>query len=348
MARPSDPMPSRPARRSHAALATILAIAAGAAACAHDPSPFVWSPPGSPSRAEPLPAFDDRDEDEMAAWRADWNFQDPAASEAAFRASLAVEPAPDRALELRTQIGRALGLQQRFDEARAELDAVASAIGAGGAPRVRVLLDLERGRVARSSGDPAAARGPFERAFELACATGLDYLAVDAAHMLGIVASGAAASEWNRRALAIAGASHDAGARGWGAVIANNEGWNRFDAGEYDAALELFERALVLRRERPDQVEPIRVARWCVARAHRALGRLEEALAEQRALLAEREAANAPDGYVYEEIGECLLRLDRGDESIAYFARAHELLSQDPWLVANEAERLERLARLGR
>ena len=49
------------------------------------------------------------------------------------------------------------------------------------------------------------------------------------------------------------------------------------------------------------------------------------------------------DGYVYEEIGENLLSLGRGDEAATYFSRAHELLSGDDWLVDNERDRLERL-----
>lgn len=50
-----------------------------------------------------------------------------------------------------------------------------------------------------------------------------------------------------------------------------------------------------------------RVARWCVARVLRSLGRIEEALAQQWALLDEGMAAGEADGYVHEEIGECLL-----------------------------------------
>lgn len=290
-------------------------------------------------------------ERDMAPWRSLWDYADPAASEARLREALVAADATGDGLaasELRTQVARALGLQQRFDDARSELEETARGLPASGAARVRILLDLERGRLARSSGDAAASIAPFEQAFERANVSSLDYLAVDAAHMLGIAETGEAASLWNRRALGIANASTDPSARGWGAVIANNEGWNQFEAGEHAAALTLFEQALVLRLERPEQVEPIWIGRWCVARAHRELGRVEEALAEQQALLAEREAANAPGGYVYEELGECLVLLERDDEATPHFARAHELLSQDAWLVANEAERLARLERLAR
>ena len=52
-------------------------------------------------------------------------------------------------------------------------------------------------------------------------------------------------------------------------------------------------------------------------------------------------------GYVFEELGECLLLLKKEDEARKYFKLAYDLLSKDPWLVANEAERLERLKKLG-
>jgi hypothetical protein len=45
------------------------------------------------------------------------------------------------------------------------------------------------------------------------------------------------------------------------------------------------------------------------------------------------------DGYVFEEIGECLLLLNRSEEASLYFARANTLLSQDPWLAEKEPQR---------
>jgi hypothetical protein len=51
------------------------------------------------------------------------------------------------------------------------------------------------------------------------------------------------------------------------------------------------------------------------------------------------------DGYVFEEIAECLLALGRDDEARPSFARAYELLSRDPDEV--DPVRLERLRALG-
>ena len=109
----------------------------------------------------------------------------------------------------------------------------------------------------------------------------------------------------------------------------------------------MFERALGWRKESGGTSAEVRVARWCVARAQRSLGRARQALETQRALQLELEREGAGDGYVLEELGECLLALGRTQEARPWFARAWEALSRDPWLAENEAGRLARLKELG-
>ncbi|HET6241644.1 MAG TPA: hypothetical protein VFD99_06620, partial [Arthrobacter sp.] len=70
-----------------------------------------------------------------------WDFDNPGLSEARFRAA-AADPnfdADERA-ELATQLGRAIGLQGRFEQADALLDAID-----GDEPTVAVRVLLERG-----------------------------------------------------------------------------------------------------------------------------------------------------------------------------------------------------------
>ena len=122
-------------------------------------------------------------------------------------------------------------------------------------------------------------------------------------------------------------------------------GWARHEAGDYDEALSLFQVALEERR-REGTANQVRIARWCVARCLRSLGRLEQALAEQQALAAELEAEGDVDGYVDEELGECLLALGRSDEARPYFSHAYAELSGNSEIRANEPERLERLRSL--
>jgi hypothetical protein len=52
------------------------------------------------------------------------------------------------------------------------------------------------------------------------------------------------------------------------------------------------------------------------------------------------------DGYNFEEIGECMLLMNKQKEAKPYFQKAFALLSKDIWLQANEKERLERLKKL--
>jgi tetratricopeptide (TPR) repeat protein len=275
-----------------------------------------------------------------------WDFADPAATERRFAEVLAREgegAGADRRAEVLSQIARTQGLQRRFDEAHRTLDR-AEALGAT-APRARTLLLMERGRVRNTSGDPAGARTLFERAHDTARAAGLAALAIDAAHMLAIVSPPDEAIAWNERALAEARASSDPKASRWQGSLLNNLAWAHHDRGDHERALALHREALEWRRARGEE-KAVRVARWSVARMLRALGRCEEALAEQRALSREYEAAGAEDGYVSEEIAECLLALGRDEEARAHFERAHRLLSADAHLVAAQASRLDRLARL--
>ena len=94
-----------------------------------------------------------------------------------------------------------------------------------------------------------------------------------------------------------------------------------------------------------DKPDRIRIAKWCVGRTYRSLERYEEALILQEALAAEYERLNkSPDGFVSEEIGECLLALGRLAEAKPHFTQAYGLLSPKGWL---DEARLTRLKELG-
>ena len=94
-----------------------------------------------------------------------------------------------------------------------------------------------------------------------------------------------------------------------GALI-NNMGWTYHHMERYDEALQWFEVALALRTAEKHPAR-IHVAQWCVARCLRSLGRIDEALAMQRALKAACEIGGEPDPYVNEEIAACELALQQ-------------------------------------
>src|SRR5579883_412461 len=97
-----------------------------------------------------------------------WDYEHPAQTEAAFRQLLPQAEASGDAsyhLQLLTQIARVQGLQRRFDDAHATLDAVAARLSDDLAlARVRYLL--ERGRVFNSSGQPETSLALFQQAYE--------------------------------------------------------------------------------------------------------------------------------------------------------------------------------------
>ena len=277
-----------------------------------------------------------------------WNYSDLDSTEIRFRAIL---PAARRSgddeytAQLLTQIARTQGLQRRFAEAHVTLDEVQKMLSET-TPIANVRYLLERGRAHNSSGAPEKAKPLFEKALDAAQSAHADYYAVDAAHMMAIVEPPPAALEWNLRAIKLAEEASDERARGWLGSLYNNTGWSLHDMERYAEALDIFQKALTWRRERQQAAET-RTAQWCVARTLRSLGRVEEALVRQRELQAEFDSLGEQDGYVFEELGECLLALDRADESREHFARAYANLSQNPWMVENESERLDRLRELG-
>jgi tetratricopeptide (TPR) repeat protein len=272
---------------------------------------------------------------------AQWNFDDPAASERAFRAILEEQADAPKGyrLALRTQIARALGLRRKFSEAHAVLDEVEAELEEEGLAKLRYLL--ERGRVLNSSSQPEPARPLFEAAMELGKQLGEKRLAVDAAHMVAITLRGREALDANLAALALAEAAQDPGAQRWRGSLYNNIGWSYHDLGDYQRALEYFEKGVAFRREQ-GQPAPLRIARWTVGRALRSLKRYDEALSLQRELL--REEPDAP--FVHEEIGECLLSLGEKEAALPHFQAAYAILKDDAWLKEKEPERIQRLGEL--
>jgi len=273
-----------------------------------------------------------------------WDFERPVESEARFRSELDSLPADSSArLELMTQIARAQGLQRRFDAAHATLDGVEKALPERPA-RVAVRYLLERGRTFNSSVEPERAVPLFGAALDRAREAHEDFLAIDAAHMLGIAAPADRRLAWNLEAVAMTDRTADSRSKRWLASLYNNIGWTYHDRGDYASALAYFERALPAWQARGG-VAQVRIAWWSIARTYRSLGRLDEALAIQQRLA--RETADGPDGYVFEELGEILLA--KGDAAAARpnFARAYGLLEAEEGLRATEPERLARLKRLG-
>ena len=95
-----------------------------------------------------------------------WDFADLDASEERFRAQLSRETTDEGRAEVLTQLARIEGLRGEFDQGE-QLIEEAEAL-AGDDLVARTSVDLERGRLRRSSGDVEAALPLFESAYATA------------------------------------------------------------------------------------------------------------------------------------------------------------------------------------
>ncbi len=288
-----------------------------------------------------------------------WDYNNPAATAVTFRSILPQAKASGDTgylIELLTQLARTEGLQGNFAEAHTILDEAETMLTPS-LPIPQIRYWLERGRTHNSSGEKETAVTLFKQAYELGRQVGepADFYTIDAAHMLGIaVPTNDEQLAWNLIALKLieetaTSAALSAGfsrAQKWRGSLLNNIGWTYHDKGDFLKALDMFEQALAWHEQHmPDKPDRIRIAKWCVARTYRSLERYKEALKMQEELAAEHKRLNnPPDGFVVEEIGECLLALGQADAARPYFAQAYEQLSQINWV---EKDRLDRLKQLG-
>jgi tetratricopeptide (TPR) repeat protein len=195
-----------------------------------------------------------------------WDFNDLVATETRLRDALdSAVSDPDRA-EILTQLARVEGLRDRFDAGLALNDRAEQL--AGSAPRPSIRVKLERGRLHRSSGLPEKAAPLFVSAFEQAVEHGELALAADAAHMAALVDD---METWTQRGLEIANGSTDPGVTRWAGPLYNNLGWDRYDHGDFEGALQAFEAALREYQKPPDRPAEVQIAREAVEEARRAL-----------------------------------------------------------------------------
>ncbi len=277
-----------------------------------------------------------------------WDYNNPSETEKKFRKILPKVKDTNNTpsyLELLTQIARTLGLQMKFDEAHLILNEVEKSLN-NEYPVAEIRYYLERGRVYNSSKQKQKSKNLFLEAYKLANENNQDFYAIDAAHMMGIIEEPKEALRWNQKAIVQAENSDDDKSKKWLGSLYNNSAWTYHDTGKYDDAIELFEKNVIWHSERKTERGLI-IAKWSVARTLRSMNRIDEALERQLLILNEIEEKKLePDGYVYEELGECYLANGNTNAAGPYFKLAFEILSKDIWLAEYEKERVERLKKL--
>lgn len=186
-----------------------------------------------------------------------WNYADPGLSGQRFRDAMAGPGFDaDEKAELATQLGRAMGMQGRFEEADALLDTID-----GEEPTVAVRVLLERGRLLYAGGHSAMAVPLFEQAAELGDHLGEELLTVDALSMLA-AADTAHAEAWTRSAIEYAATAHDNRIRRWLPALHTSLGGTLRAAGRFPEAIVEFQLAeqWAERAGTPDQQQEARDA----------------------------------------------------------------------------------------
>jgi tetratricopeptide (TPR) repeat protein len=275
--------------------------------------------------------------------RALWDFDDLDGSEQRLREQLALEHSDEGRSEVLTQLARIQGLRGDFDAGDALVDEAAALAGESTVARARI--DLERGRLRRSSGDRESALPLFESAFATALEAEHGFVAADAAHMAALAAPDPAGFvAWTERGIALADEREDASY--WLGPLLNNLGWEYFEAGDHARALDAFERALRAREREPEKEAPIEIARYAVGKTLRALGRSDEAIPLLERAVGWAERTHGPDGWFHEELAEEYAAVDKLDAAREQARRAIPLLESDDPSFAEDEARRTRLASL--
>lgn len=290
------------------------------------------SKPESSAHSE-LPAFDPL-----------WNYGDPAGTERSFRHLLEKTSAhapTDYQAELLSQIARCQGLQGDFEGAHRSLDQVDAMVGPA-MVRARLRYLLERGRVWNSSGQAARALPLFQSAWELGREAGERRLALDALHMVAI-----AQPEVSERIRAnLQGLElihHWPEQEGWLPAFCNNLGEAYSADGQYLKALAAFRQLddFNTRRDRPDIF-----TRKDMAQMLRKLGQCQQALEVIQPVADDLAAQGQSNGWIDEELAECLLQAGRAEDARPLFRRAYDALRTDAWVQQHDPAKLVRLREL--
>jgi tetratricopeptide (TPR) repeat protein len=269
-----------------------------------------------------------------------WNFDDLDASWARLQEKLDCEQTDEGRAEVLTQLARVHGLRDDFASGDQLIEQAAGIAGESRVAHARI--DLERGRLRRSSGDKEAALPLFESAYAHALDAGQDFIAADAAHMAALAAlERSGFVNWTKRGIELA--EQRVSASYWLGPLLNNLGWEYYEAGEFESAVEAFERALRAREADPENAAAIEIAQYAVGKALRALDRPDEAIPVLEEAVASATQRGAADGWLHEELAEEYATVGRPDDARVHARLAIPLLkAQDPSF-PEDAERRNRL-----
>lgn len=131
---------------------------------------------------------------------------------------------------------------------------------------------------------------------------------------------------WTARGIELTG---DGPGRYWLAPLLNNVGWSRYEAGDFERALDVFGEAFAVRSEDPEEPHEREIARYAVGKTLRALGRIDEATAQLELAVAWATEAGVETPFFHEELAECYAAAGRTDDAREQAERATKLFGDD-------------------
>jgi tetratricopeptide (TPR) repeat protein len=168
-------------------------------------------------------------------------------------------------------------------------------------------------------------------------------LYVDVIHMVALAQPTLAKKiEWNLKGVDIVREHPDQ--KGWLYALYNNLGEAYASAGDDHKALETFEKRVAMDVE--NGKEPDLYARKDVAKYLRRVGRVDEAINILRPIDASLAKKGERDGFIEQEVAECLLAQGKATEAKSHAGEAYRL-SQIKWVVELDSAGLERMKKAG-
>ena len=180
-----------------------------------------------------------------------------------------------------------------------------------------------KGRFEWKGYDLKAARRTFDQMFEFCNANALWGRAVDAAHMIAIVAESPEEQiEWGRRGIEAAEAGDE---ERWLGPLWNNLAGTYYDQKQFDSALECYTKAREYHWRFSGETSKL-FADYHVGMMHRLLGNFEKAGRWLRPVLAwaERIENHATIGQACEDLGEAAIGLGNKTEGLKLLKRARD------------------------
>lgn len=225
-------------------------------------------------------------------------------------------------VEALSQVARMHLVQGRKEEGRAFIEKAAALADDSDPMGWSRYLGVQ-GRFQWKDDDLVGARATFERMYDYCSVNALYGRAVDAAHMIAIVAGTPAEQiEWGRRGIEAAEAS---GEERWLGPLWNNLAGTYWENKQYDTALACYVKARDYHWRFSDETAKL-FADYHVGMTYRHLGQWDEAKKWLRPVLAwaERLENHGAIGQACEDLGEALIGEGNRADGLKYLRRARE------------------------